>query len=312
MSTSDALLGVLGALLPLSWIAFLIWSASSGSRERAKRRGVMGVGPKRDQRALREHGQAQLPPLRVHNSRSPSRNESETPGILYLVTHQKLGAAKIGISRSTSKSDRVLAHMANGWTLHSFWSLANFADAEATEGAVLNWWRNEKSLPIALKQSQMPQGGHSETVSLSHLSVREITSKVEQIVSACHGGSISASSINELIGGTYMSVKGVMRAITGIPGPGDRRRRQVTWQRLLVSDDHSQMTIELSHGRRIPLYPGTIGRQIEAVGRVEVMDNSPNNRFRRPGFDFRMTNPSIAFSERPNSTPSQRPINGEH
>ena len=49
------------------------------------------------------------------------------------------------------------------------------------EQRVIKWLRVEVGLPIHLNDSQMPQGGHTETVDASEIDLSTIWAKVEQL-----------------------------------------------------------------------------------------------------------------------------------
>jgi hypothetical protein len=88
------------------------------------------------------------------------------PGIVYLIAHRQLDAAKIGISTTEAKQDRVAAHSNHGWDLVRRWDVATGAEALTIEQEAIGWWRNQCDAPVALTADDMPTGGYTETASL--------------------------------------------------------------------------------------------------------------------------------------------------
>ncbi len=103
------------------------------------------------------------------------------PGIIYLMIHTDFFAAKIGITSSVTKVDRIDAHSKHGWQLVARWDVETALIAEAIEQQVLSWWRDELRAPYALTKSEMKQGGHTETVSLLHVDTDEIMHLVDSL-----------------------------------------------------------------------------------------------------------------------------------
>lgn len=279
--------GLVMILVLCSPIALIFYGAKKSAESDArKRRGVTGVGTRGYQRELLKMGRAQQAPVRITNAKRPTNSDLPMPGLLYVVSHPQMNAAKVGITRAASNADRVGEHLKRGWKLESYWSFQNFGDAEATEGAILAWLRNDRCLPMACSPQQMPQGGHTETVPLSEIELGAISDKISEIAGLCDGGVVTSAAIEGLIVGTYMRVQGKIEATMGISGPGDHRRRRVTWQRVLVSDSSGQLVVELSGNRRLREYPALIGTPVDLVGRVELFEDV-----------YRMTNPSLALRE---------------
>lgn len=106
------------------------------------------------------------------------------PGIIYLMVHSDFYAAKIGISSSVTKVDRILSHTKYGWELVARWDVETALLAEEIEQVVLDWWREELHAPYALTKSEMKQGGHTETASLLHVDLDLVIDLVEALKNA--------------------------------------------------------------------------------------------------------------------------------
>lgn len=105
----------------------------------------------------------------------------EAEGILYLMTHPKFQAHKIGIGNlGRSKGTRVLEHKRSGWLLVQELTFSRTDDAFKLEQKVLDWLRKEKGLPPFLSELEMPQGGYTETVDASEIDLVTIWKKVKQ------------------------------------------------------------------------------------------------------------------------------------
>ena len=87
-----------------------------------------------------------------------------SPGILYLITNEKLNAHKIGITNAGAKEKRLEKHLANGWQIYKTTIFEDGNHAYIVEQSILEWWRNELKLPIFLSAKDMPQRGFTETV----------------------------------------------------------------------------------------------------------------------------------------------------
>jgi hypothetical protein len=103
------------------------------------------------------------------------------PGFLYLMTHRKLGAHKIGIGGFASSSNRIEQHKKYGWELFKRLDFETSELAYEAEQQTLNWIRTELGLPQYLVMEQMPQGGHTETIDASEIDLLTIWSKVEEL-----------------------------------------------------------------------------------------------------------------------------------
>jgi predicted GIY-YIG superfamily endonuclease len=103
------------------------------------------------------------------------------PAYLYLMTHQTLGAHKIGIANDETRVNRIKEHQKYGWDLFKSINFESGDEAFQIEQQVLTWLREKKGLGIFLSKKQLPQGGYSETVDASEIDLPTIWAKVEQL-----------------------------------------------------------------------------------------------------------------------------------
>jgi len=104
-------------------------------------------------------------------------------GYIYLMTHQEFLAHKIGIGNSVRSRgrSRIAQHEKKGWKLFKQMDFDVTDDAYALEQKVLEWLRQVRKLGVHLSESEMPQGGHTETVSATEIDLSTIWAKVEQL-----------------------------------------------------------------------------------------------------------------------------------
>ena len=95
----------------------------------------------------------------------------DAPGIVYLMKNETFASVKIGITTEKARTDRIRDHKRRGWTLIQKWKTLTGFDAEIIESAILHWWRNELGAPIAMKSTDMPSGGFTETAALIHVDI---------------------------------------------------------------------------------------------------------------------------------------------
>ena len=108
----------------------------------------------------------------------------QLPGYIYLITHEKLSAHKIGIANSYKNrrfDDRMYKHEKQGWMLFKKMNFKTVKEAANIESAILEWLRMDVGLGIHLASSQMPQGGWTETVDSSEIDLSIIWAKVEEL-----------------------------------------------------------------------------------------------------------------------------------
>jgi len=103
------------------------------------------------------------------------------PAIVYLITHPKYGAHKIGVAGAAKHNERLKKHKSQGWIIYRHKEFKKGIQAFAVEGKVLHWLRYKKDLPPYLSIEQMPQAGWSETVNGSEIDLSTIWAKVEEL-----------------------------------------------------------------------------------------------------------------------------------
>jgi hypothetical protein len=103
------------------------------------------------------------------------------PATVYLLTHDRYQALKIGIASEASKYDRIAHHGRNGWKLTGSWMTPTGVHAAAVEQEVLRWWREEIGAPIVLSHKDMPQGGWTETASHLYVGLSTTKARIEDL-----------------------------------------------------------------------------------------------------------------------------------
>jgi hypothetical protein len=103
------------------------------------------------------------------------------PGFLYLMTHQELGAHKIGIGGFDSLTNRIEQHQKHGWELYKSLDFETAEIAYEAEQQILSWIRSDLGLPQYLVIEQMPQGGHTETIDAAEVTLPALWAKVEEL-----------------------------------------------------------------------------------------------------------------------------------
>jgi hypothetical protein len=215
-----------------------------------------------------------------------SRGETAESGVLYLVSHDGFNSAKIGISSNSSKGDRLQDHTQYGWKVDGLWVFDRLRNAEQVEGAVIAWWRNTLSLPPSCRPEQMPQGGYTETISLSSLNKAQITPFIEDIVWRTDGQKAIQVPISNVIPGASMRVEGKLKYASlghrtaifqGNYGVG---RINHEWHRWVIHDGTGELLIEMRGRDAVPLRYLRLDSTIEVTGRIEEVRSV-----------FRMTNP---------------------
>jgi hypothetical protein len=97
------------------------------------------------------------------------------PALIYLVTHDGYGAAKVGIG--DMRGLRLAQHRREGWQVCATFQVTAKA-AIAIEADILRWWRRELGRPSYLGRHQMPQGGHTETVALAGIDLAATVTRI--------------------------------------------------------------------------------------------------------------------------------------
>lgn len=108
----------------------------------------------------------------------------QSPGYIYLITHDELSAHKVGIAnsyKSKKYDDRMYNHEKHGWKLFRKMEFNSVREAYEIEANILKWLRLEVGLPIALEANQMPQGGHTETVEALEIDLLTIWTKIQEL-----------------------------------------------------------------------------------------------------------------------------------
>jgi hypothetical protein len=72
-------------------------------------------------------------------------------------------------------------HKKHGWDTYKTKNFAKLRNAYLVEQKIIKWLRLEVGLPIYLSDSQMPQGGWTETVDASEIDLPTIWAKVEKL-----------------------------------------------------------------------------------------------------------------------------------
>ncbi len=94
------------------------------------------------------------------------------PAYLYLITHQKKKAHKIGIGNVGAR--RIEKHLRNGWIIYKVRVFDKGHDAHATEQAIINWLREERMIGPAYRSGD----GWTETMPSNQISLATVWSLV--------------------------------------------------------------------------------------------------------------------------------------
>jgi hypothetical protein len=89
----------------------------------------------------------------------------DDPAIIYLIRHEGLNAAKVGIAKKGSM--RLAQHSSHGWEMMLVLEGTGLLVRRA-EQAVLDLWR-ATGVPEGASKEQMPQFGHTETAPLDRV-----------------------------------------------------------------------------------------------------------------------------------------------
>jgi recombinational DNA repair protein (RecF pathway) len=117
------------------------------------------------------------------------------PGFIYVMTHEDLGAVKVGIGGDTSKMNRINQHKKHGWTLYKRMNLPTAEEAYEIEQSVISWLRQDLGLPTFLSSDEMPQGGHTETFSAEEIDSWTIWEEVNRVTSLKYADNLQQKSI---------------------------------------------------------------------------------------------------------------------
>jgi hypothetical protein len=113
---------------------------------------------------------------------SPKGIRYGEPSYLYLIENLNFGALKVGIGNYGNKNDRLHVHLGKGWVVIQTWHFQTAEEAKEVEQKILNWLLFDLNLSNHLTRKEMPQGGHSETVSRGEISGRQISKKINQLI----------------------------------------------------------------------------------------------------------------------------------
>lgn len=105
-------------------------------------------------------------------------NYSE-PAVIYLMTHQELGAHKLGISGKTKK--RIQQHKREGWQTFQVIEIETGSKAYEIEQEMFSWLNETYGWTPYLSKEEMPQGGYTETVDASEIDLSTIWAKVQEM-----------------------------------------------------------------------------------------------------------------------------------
>lgn len=108
----------------------------------------------------------------------PRGFDPKLPAMVYLVAHQQLGAAKVGVSREGGY--RLREHLSRGWQVLVQEPLPGDR-ALRVEKEILSYWRNDLRLPPFLGKQEMSQGGWSETVDLDAVDIVTTIVRIKQL-----------------------------------------------------------------------------------------------------------------------------------
>ena len=107
--------------------------------------------------------------------RAPDGAAGTSAALVYLITHAKLGAAKVGIADMSGL--RLAQHRREGWQILAVFQVSA-QSAAAIETDVLKWWRGALGLPSYLTRDHMPQGGWTETVAAGRINLAATVTRI--------------------------------------------------------------------------------------------------------------------------------------
>jgi hypothetical protein len=107
----------------------------------------------------------------------------ENPSYLYLITHVRLGAHKVGIGNHKKKKDRLGRFQKEGWEAHKVWQTKSGAEALEIEKVVFKILRKDMKLPIYLSKEDMPKTeGQSETVDADSITLLQLEKIINKVI----------------------------------------------------------------------------------------------------------------------------------
>jgi hypothetical protein len=102
-------------------------------------------------------------------------------GIVYLLERKDFFSLKIGITTPNSRTDRIAAHVKEGWQLVQSWRTDTAFQAEEVEEDILSWWRKDLDAPISMRKEDM-RSGWTETASLLYVEIESTCQKIDSLV----------------------------------------------------------------------------------------------------------------------------------
>lgn len=208
-------------------------------------------------------------------------------GVLYLLKSDVFSSYKIGITRQSSKSDRIEEHLKRGWLLIQTWTLENVVMAEAVEETVIEWWRRELKLKPSTTANDMPQGGYTETIRRNGIELSEL---VEFIETQC-ARKITRPSVQLEISDLNIGVRSIIsgtvtKASINRQRAGEYKGKSLyTWTyKYLVTDGKKSVVVE-SHQKRRHAATPLVGYSVSIEGRPFLTSSREH--------EFGFINPSV-------------------
>lgn len=106
------------------------------------------------------------------------------PSYLYLVTHEELGAHKVGIANVAKlrKSDRIHRHKLQGWQVYKVWNFEDGYKVMQIEAKIFEILRKQMKIPQFLTKGQMKQEGETETVGTDSITLLELEKIIKKVI----------------------------------------------------------------------------------------------------------------------------------
>jgi len=102
--------------------------------------------------------------------------DPDRPAVVYLLSHRRHEAYKVGIANVGGVRLQLLA--ADGWDEVATLTFARGEDAAAVERAVLSWVRDDLGLPAYMTAESMRTGGHTETFAAAGLDAATVLEQI--------------------------------------------------------------------------------------------------------------------------------------
>jgi len=220
--------------------------------------------------------------------------EGSQQGILYLIENESFDSYKIGITKQSSKTDRVEEHLKEGWTPVQTWVLDDPVVAEAIEQIILDWWRHSLKTKPSVTSSAMPQGGFTETISRKKVEVADIIEFVERQCSQKITRPVINTNISELSIGVRSAItaKVTHGRLDKHPTGTFESRQQHKWvYRYLVSDGFESAVVESHLGRESPTRASDHSK-LPLVGFSVILEGRPHLVFGN-NYDFGFIDPYV-------------------